>query len=203
MFFFFGFNIKFFEELCCCCVFLSLKTSFSFLVEPQAIKGILFGIILGWLTQFLGGITFLNYASIIFEKSGVSKIDPYISSIILAVAQLIGCFFSTKLADSLGRKFLMITSFMGCAIGLFVFGMYLYLNQIGYDLSAYSWLPVASLSFIMFIASAGVYTLYSVCIVEYLPSKVWILSLLISSFFFLLFHFFDIHTIIFRFERLD
>lgn len=154
----------------------------QFLVEPKAIKGLLFGIILGWLTQFPGGIAFLNYAVIIFEKSGASPIDPYISSIILAVAQLFGCFFSTKLADSLGRKLMMIISFMGCAIGLFVFALYLYLNQNGYDLSVFSWLPVASLSFIMFIASAGVYTLYSVCFVEYLPTKVCkIPSFLIST----------------------
>lgn len=144
----------------------------QFLVEPKAIKAILFGITLGWLTQFPGGIAFLNYAVIIFEKSGASEIDPYVSSIIMAVAQLIGCFFSAKLADSLGRKLVMIISFIGCAIGLFVFAVYLYLNQNGYDLSAFSWLPVASLSFIMFISSAGVYALFSVCFVEFLPSKV-------------------------------
>lgn len=145
---------------------------FFFSVEAKAVKGLLFGITLSWLIQFPGGITFLNYAIIIFERSGVSKIDPYVSSIIIAIAQIFGCLFSAKLADSLGRKLLMIISFMGCATGLFIFALFLYLSKIGYDLSAYSWLPAVSVSFIMFIASAGVYTLHSVCFVEYLPSKV-------------------------------
>ncbi|XP_055299426.1 uncharacterized protein LOC129567002 [Sitodiplosis mosellana] len=155
------------------------KVNLSDFFELKAVKGLLFGIILGWLTQFPGSITLLNYAVIIFEKSGASKIDPYISSIILAAAQLIGCLFSAKLADSMGRKLVLIISFMGSAMGLLVFALYLYLNQIGHDLSAYSWLPVASLSFIMFISSAGVYALYAVCVVEYLPSKIRTIGLTI------------------------
>lgn len=151
------------------------------IVEPDAIKGLLFGIVFGWLIQFPGGITFLNYAVIIFERSGASKIDPNVSSIMLALAQLIGCFVSTKLADSLGRKMLLNISFIGSATGLFIFALYLHLVQIGYDLSAYTWVPVASLSFIMFIASAGVYALFSVCFVEYLPSKVWIIRFIITQ----------------------
>lgn len=114
----------------------------------------------------------MNYAVLIFEKSGSSTLDPFQSSIVLAIAQIIGGFFSAKLADSLGRKLLMMISFLGSAIGIFIFTLYLYLNQNGYDLSAFAWLPVASLSFIMFISSAGVYTLYGVIFVEYLPSKV-------------------------------
>lgn len=159
-------------------LYLNQFHSFHLLVEPEAIKGLLFGIVFGWLIQFPGGITFLNYAMLIFEKSGASKIDPNVSSIMLALAQLIGCCVSTKLADSLGRKMLLNISFIGSATGLFVFALYLHLIRIGYDLSAYTWMPVASLSFIMFIASAGVYALFSVCFVEYLPSKVWFIHLI-------------------------
>lgn len=114
----------------------------------------------------------MNYAVVIFEKAGASKLDPYTSSIMLAMAQIVGCLISTKLADSLGRKLLMITSFLGSATGLFILSVYLYLNQNGYDLSAFSWMPVTILSFIMFISSAGVGSLYAVCFVEYLPTKV-------------------------------
>lgn len=135
-------------------------------------RGILIGVTLAWLSLFPGSIAFLNYAVLIFEKSGTSKINPYTSSIISAIAQIIGCFFSAKLADSLGRKLLMIISFLGSASGLLVYALYLYLIQNGYNLSSYSWLPVTSISFIMFISSAGIYSLYSVCFIENLPSKV-------------------------------
>lgn len=132
----------------------------------------MFGVALGFLCQFPGGIIFLNYAVLIFEKSGASLIDPYVSSMMLAIAQIIGGLFSGKLADSLGRKLLMITAFLGSAIGLFIYSLYLYLNKNGYDLTSYTWIPVATISFIMFTSSAGIYSILGVCFVEYLPSKV-------------------------------
>lgn len=119
---------------------------------------------MGWLLQFPGCPTFINYCVLIFEKSGVSLVDPYLASIILAVAQLVGGIFS---------KLSMILSFLGSAVALLILSVYLYLNEIGYIASAsYSWIPVTTLSFIMFASSAGILALYAVCFVEYLPTKV-------------------------------
>lgn len=150
-------------------------------MEPKAFRGLLFGITLGFLCQFPGGITFLNYAVLIFEKSGASKIDPSVAAIMLAIAQIIGCFFSAKLVDSLGRKLLMTISFLGPAIGLFLFSIYLYFIQNGYDLSTLAWFPVATLTFIQFIATAGCGSLYSVCFIENLPTKVQLFPLNFAS----------------------
>lgn len=127
---------------------------------------------LGFLIQFPGVPVFLNYSVLIFEKIGASEIDANFSSIMLAIAQIFGGLFASQLADTLGRKLLMFISFSGSAVALFILTLYLYLNQNGYDLTNYSWLPVSSLSFIMFIASAGVLSLFSVCFVESLPTKV-------------------------------
>lgn len=103
--------------------------------------------------------------------------DPHMSSIMLAIAQIFGGLASAPLADTVGRRLLMIFSFLGSAIGLFVLSLYLYLNQNGYDLTQYSFIPVASLSFIMFIASAGVLSLFSVCFVESFSKKVKLFKL--------------------------
>lgn len=128
---------------------------------------------LAWLMQFPGTMIFLNYGTLIFEKTGTTQIDPYMSSIMLAVAQIVGGILSTQLADSFGRKFLIVISFLGSAIALFILSVYLYLIENGYDVcTTYSWVPVACLSFVMFITSAGIFALLSVCYVEYLPTKV-------------------------------
>lgn len=129
---------------------------------------------MGFLIQFTGCATFLNYAVLIFEEIGASNIDPNVSAIILAIAQILGGLASaTTLADTLGRKLTLIISFVGSAIGLFVLSLWLYLKQHGYDdLTEYSLVPVASISFVMFIASAGVISLFAVCFVESLPTKV-------------------------------
>lgn len=143
-----------------------------FLVNRAAIRGIIIGVILSFLTQLCGASTFVTYAAVIFKSVGGSNIDPFIGSITIAVVQILGSLFTTQLSDRLGRKFLVLVSLFGSSIGLILFAFYLYLNDNGYDLSSFEWVPVTCLSFVIFIASAGIIPLALVCTVENLPSKV-------------------------------
>lgn len=93
-------------------------------------------------------------------------------SIMLAVALILGSLFTTYLADTLGRKFLNLISLMGSAVGLFATALYHYLNINGYDLTGFAWVPVVSLSLVVFISSVGIMPLAFLCSVEYLPPKV-------------------------------
>lgn len=115
---------------------------------------------------------FITYAAHIFEQVGASQIDPYISSICIAVVQLIGTLCTTRFSDTLGRKALLITSLLGSAFGMITFATYSYLKHNGYELSAFEWVPVVSLSFVIFIASSGVVPLMFLCTAEGLPAKV-------------------------------
>lgn len=130
------------------------------------------GIILAWMTQLTGGYSFVTYGLLIFEKVGTSKIDPYISSITMAAVQIVGSLMTTILSDTLGRKFLVISSLLGSSFGLFSFALYSYMNVIGYNLQQFDWMPVVSVSFVIFVANAGVIPLAVVCTVENMPSKV-------------------------------
>lgn len=139
--------------------------------EWRALKGIIIGIVISILVLGCGNFALLNYAILIFERSG-AHINPYISSIMLFVAQIIGCICSTGLADKLGRKFLIIVSLVGSAIGLITLAVYLHLMEHGVDTQLFTWIPVASLSFAIFIGSAGIVPLGAICTIEQLPSKV-------------------------------
>lgn len=122
--------------------------------------------------NFIAGcFIFINYAMLVFKKSD-GIIDPHISSIVLAVVQIIGGLLSTSLSDKLPRKVLLIISLVGSAVGLFSLSIYLYLDHIGFDLSSYSSVPIVCLSFVIFISCAGIAPLSNVCTVENLPPKV-------------------------------
>lgn len=142
-----------------------------FIANTAAIKGILIGIALAYLVQFTACYTILTYAVYIFEKTGTT-LDPYVSSILLALMLSLGSLFTTQLADKLGRKLFMIISLSGSATGLGFLSLFLYLTKNGYDLSNYSWVPVVCLAFVIFISSAGIIPLSHVCRVENLPTKV-------------------------------
>lgn len=134
-------------------------------------KGLGIGIALTTFSASSGSFTITSYAVIIFERLGTS-LDPYVSSISIALALIFGSLSTTYLADKLGRKILVIISLIGSAIGLFATSLYHYFNTNGYDLSAFALVPVLSLSFVIFISSLGIIPLSFICSVEYLPPKV-------------------------------
>lgn len=65
-----------------------------------------------------------------------------------------------------------VSSLLGSAAGLFALSLYHYLNLCGNDLSAFVWLPIVSLSTVIFLSAVGIVPLSMVCSVEYLPPKV-------------------------------
>lgn len=66
----------------------------------------------------------------------------------------------------------MIISTIGSAIFLAVLAGYGHLNNHGYDVSEYKWIPVTSLSLAIFVASLGIISLPFVISMELLPIKV-------------------------------
>lgn len=141
-------------------------------MNRQAIKGMSTGIILASLAYLTGYLVFTTYAVVIFEEAGASYIDPYVSSITLAVLQLIGNLCTTTFSDTLGRKALLMISLLGSALGMFTFASYSYLRHTGYDVTSFEWVPVVSLSLVIFVASAGVVPMMFLCMVEHIPTKV-------------------------------
>jgi Sugar (and other) transporter len=127
-------------------------------VTKPALKVLAIGSVLQFLEQFSGLFGLLFFVSTIFKYSG-SNLSPNVSSIIVGVIQLIGCYCSTLLVDRAGRKVLISTSAFGISLGMLVFSSYSYLDSLGYDLSLFKWVPLVSFSFTLFIANLGVLTL--------------------------------------------
>lgn len=134
-------------------------------------KSIGIGISLALLANFTTCIPMISYSVIVFEKMGTT-IDPYVSSIVVALALTSGALISSYFADIFGRKMLNTVSFLGSAIGLFATAFCHYSKQKGYDFGMYAWIPIMSLTFVIFISSAGIMSLLYVSSVEYLPAKV-------------------------------
>lgn len=139
--------------------------------------GILNGSILASLGYLTGYLAFTTYAVKIFQESGASDINPYYSSIVLALLQLIANLCTATLSDSFGRKKLLIVSLIGSSLGIYCVALFSYLRHLGYTVSSFQWVPVASLSVVIFTASAGVAPLMFIGMVENVPPKVskWLL----------------------------
>lgn len=139
-------------------------------------KGLAIGISLVVFSQFTANVAIMSYSVTIFKVFENTKTsatsNPYLSAIVLAVILILGSFLGTYFADILRRKILNFISLAGSAIGLFAISLYQYLKLNGYELTAFESVPLISLSTVMFMSSAGIMKLATICSVENLPPKV-------------------------------
>lgn len=145
---------------------------FFIAVNLESMKGLGIGVILAIFTQITASYPFIAYTVMIFKTAGTS-IDPYVASILFAMALIFGTSLSTFVVDILGRKLTNIISLMGAAFGLLVLSAYQYFRLNGYDLSEYTWIPIACVSLVICMSSAGIIPLSMVCAVEYVSPKVY------------------------------
>lgn len=150
-------------------LFVTLQLLFS--VSGSNLRGLIIGMALCVLCQACGCFAIVNYAATIFEATG-SQLDPSVSGIILGVVQIFGTYVSAILVDSVGRRPLLIVSSAGSIVGLSAVGAFAYLHANGMDLSVVDWIPVVSLSFVIFISNVGLVCLPFVMMTEMLSPKV-------------------------------
>lgn len=123
------------------------------------------------INQFTGSYAITNYAETIFQSTG-SPVDPQMSSIVMASVQVIGNYTASQLMDKVGRKVLLLASLSGCFVTHIITGTYTYLSKNEYDVNAFNWVPVVSISLFIFAASIGIVPVPIVLLSEVIPQRV-------------------------------
>lgn len=136
-----------------------------------ALKGLLVSTVLVSFSQFTATTALVVYAVIIFKKFRMFT-NVFVAPIILSVIVTFGSLTSSYLADKLGRRLLNCLSLLLTACGLLVTALFYYLNLHHHDLVSCAWIPVFSLFFSVYAASAGINAMGLICSVENLPTKV-------------------------------
>lgn len=151
-----------------------------FTVNLVSLRAMLIGPTLMAVSQFSGTFILVSYAATIFKVSG-SDLNPNLSSIILGCLQITGTISTYFLIDRIGRRVLLTISCGGAAIGLFVMGTYCYLATHNVDVSQYNWIPVITLSSVIYVSSIGIIPIPYIIISEVLPQKVVCILTTINS----------------------
>lgn len=145
--------------------------SLADLKSPAIRRSMIYGFILIALNMLCGCFVLINYTASIFTESG-STLPPNISAIIVGIIQVIGSFVSTAIIDRFGRKVIYSSTSLCAALGFAILGIHNYLKHIGCDASAFDWIPVFCLSFVIFIASVGLLPLTFIVLSEIMPQKI-------------------------------
>ncbi|XP_055375842.1 uncharacterized protein LOC129608384 [Condylostylus longicornis] len=158
----------------------SLSITWDDFKTKPAYKSILIGVILMFINQFTGSFAMLNYTATIFLKAG-STLSPNASAAIVGAVQFLGAFCATVLIEKLGRKILLLLSTFGGCIGLLALGLFTMLDNMGYDVSSFKWIPIVSFSEILFVGSLGVLTVPFIIIAELTPPKIRSLNVMFAT----------------------
>ncbi|CAH0555871.1 unnamed protein product [Brassicogethes aeneus] len=133
-------------------------------------KTLAISMVLIMVQQMTGYKAFLAYLEFIFSSTG-SNIPGEISSIIFGLMLFLSSFIAPLVADKLGRKFLLITSFTGLTISLLTMGIFFYLlNHTAIDTKAFDWLPLLCMAF--FTIFYNMSTIVWTVIAELFPNNV-------------------------------
>lgn len=141
-------------------------------VTKPARKGMIVALAIFTLNECCGCYILISYTAAIFAESGAAISHEW-DAILVALIQLAGTYVSTILIERVGRRPLLMASSFGGGLSLIGLGAYLYVQQLGgWDLAAWSWVPVVSFSALVFLASCGTIPITYVIMTEVLPTKV-------------------------------
>lgn len=123
-------------------------------------------------SKFLSGAeAILSYASQTFSATRGSCLTADNYTIIIGILILLTTFFTSGLADTLGRRPLLLISCVGCGISEFLAGLYYYLDRQTPIYYSYSWLSFVSIASYCVFLSIGVGPLCSTIQAELFPSN--------------------------------
>ncbi|XP_071565086.1 facilitated trehalose transporter Tret1-like [Temnothorax nylanderi] len=134
----------------------SMRTAkFSDLFRDKATtKALIIALGLFIFQQTCGIFGMISNTETIFKMSG-SSLSPNASAIIVAVLLLFGSWVATVVVDRLGRRPLFLLSTAGMCVCHCVIATFCSLQNLQYDVSAYSSIPVVALSTFMVAYSLG------------------------------------------------
>lgn len=112
----------------------------------------------------------VNYSVKIFDEAS-SNLTSIVSSMIVALIQLIGSYIATLLVEKLGRKTLLIVSSFGSFLSLAIMGTYYFLKEIEVDVSTITILPLLSFSSLVLFSAIGLAGVPFVVIAELVPQR--------------------------------
>lgn len=140
----------------------------QFAVNRRARKAILIVLSLVVLSSTQGFFLLVAYVTEIFESTS-SNLTAIESSIVITSILIVGNLIVFNIIDRVGRRILYLSSSVFTTLALITFAIYL---RTFADNTALAWVPIVSVSFIIFVSSLGMIPVPFLVMVEILPKKV-------------------------------
>lgn len=145
--------------------------AFEQLFKKHNLKPLLISLGLMFFQQFSGINAVIFYTVQIFQDAG-SSINENVATIIVGIVNFMSTFIAAAVIDKLGRKMLLYISGVSMFLTLFTFGTFFYVKAGGADVTAFGWIPLASLIIYVIGFSLGFGPIPWLMMGEILPVKI-------------------------------
>lgn len=176
------------------------SVSLKSLLSPSLFRPILITLCLILFSQVCG-MSAVNFYTVQLFDNAATGLNSYLSTIIVGVVQVLAVLLASILVDKIGRRILLISSFILMTISLVTLGLFFHLKKFEdanpdvLPILSISWLPLASVILFNIGNRTGVASLVWIVMGEILPCNIigpvytletaynWILAFFITRFF--------------------
>lgn len=145
------------------------RIKLSDLTKNPGRKALTIGVVLALANHFSGSFAIITYAAEIFQATG-SIFTENQSALIIAAIQLCGTCSLPFLVERVGRKAMYVLSTGGTTFGFTTLATYLLFRSWHYDVTAFNWVSIVSLSLVVFSQTIGLSTLLYTYVRLFTPS---------------------------------
>ena len=160
----------------------SVTKQFEMLRQDSVMKRMFLLVFMFFAYQFTGNFSMIVFSVTIFQ-SVESRIDSYMSTIIVGFVRVFGVAFYIMVADKIGRRKLLLVSLALSSVAIAVMGGFFFAPSLGYDVSYVDWLPLLAMAVFVFFTCVAEPTLILLRS-ELLPTSVRALGVSIIYIFF-------------------
>ncbi|KAG5895042.1 hypothetical protein JTB14_021870 [Gonioctena quinquepunctata] len=159
------------------------ETGIAFILKYKAAKKALFITMGIFIFSFLNGMpAMMAFLELIFNKAG-SSISGYLCAIISGLIQVSCALVASQVVDILGRRTLLLTSSVLCALPLFVLGLFFYLKQHDFSVVEHlGWLPITSFILLLIFNAIGYGSVPMILLCEMYPNEIKSIALAVTCF---------------------
>lgn len=155
------------------------STEFSILMRPRMFKGLLIGVAIAILGQFMGVNAVLYYGPTIFQDAGLSGSNALFYQVIIGIVNTVTTVAALLIIDKVGRKQLVYWGVSGMILSLLLIaGYFTYGERFGI---APVWLLISFMLYIMCCAGS-ICAVVWVILSEMYPTKVRAVAMSIAGF---------------------
>ncbi|XP_037801166.1 facilitated trehalose transporter Tret1-2 homolog [Penaeus monodon] len=131
----------------------SIRAQLRIMTEPSTLKTLLLLLFISLLYNFSGYNVLIAYIVPILQSASIDM-DAYVSAMLIGAVRVAGTVIHLTVVDRMGRKPLLVSSYVSCALCIACLGGYFYFQSISGYVNYFGWVPLTSL--VIFVLFTGV-----------------------------------------------